>query len=229
MRKLYCFLLVIILAALLFMGFAGFEEVEMELSNYYVENAVTDTGAINLVTAILFDYRAFDTLGEATVIFTAASAVAFLAPKKETGLLIDGFSVIVRQSINFAIPFIFVAGGYFIVFGHLSPGGGFTGGVILAVISILWTVTFDFEHSESRLNLESKSLIEDLGALAFIIIGIMGIVAGANFLANSQASFYLGTPGKIFSGGIVPFLNIAIGAKVGAGLAIIFNSLVEGE
>ncbi|MCK8825932.1 hydrogen gas-evolving membrane-bound hydrogenase subunit E [Fuchsiella alkaliacetigena] len=229
MRKLYCLILAILLASMFFMAFSGLQEVDMELSNFYLETGVEETGAINMVTAILFDYRGFDTLGEATVIFAAATIISFLLPKKQTTMLKDDFSLLVHKSIKSVIPIVFILGVYLVVFGHLSPGGGFTGGVILAVIAILWTVVFDLEYSESKLSYSTKSLIEDLGALAFVIIGLFGMIAGSTFLASGQAGFYLGTPGEILSGGAIPYLNMAVGAKVGAGLAIIFNSLIKGE
>ncbi len=229
MRKIYPLALIIIFALLVSFLLLSEMDGDRALSDYYIESGVGDTGAINLVTAILFDYRGFDTLGEATVIFGVASAIAFLVPKKRATMLSATFSPAVYQTISLIIPFLAVLGFYLILYGHLSPGGGFTGGVVLATISILLTITFGVSYSQKMWRYKTKSLMESFGGMAFISIGLIGIVAGSNFLANGQALFPLGKAGDLFSGGTIPLLNLATGIKVGAGLAIIFNCMIKEE
>ncbi len=202
-------------------------ETVREISNHYIHNGVAETGSINLVTSILFDYRGFDTLGEATVILAAAASLAFLVPKRKVTMLSTKFTVIVYQTILLIAPFLGILGIYLILFGHLSPGGGFTGGVVLATTLIVLTITYGVSFTEKRFRHHYLSFTESLGAFLFVILGITGIIAGANFLTNIQAGFSPGFPGKIISGGIIPFLNLAVGFKVGAGLIIIFNSLIK--
>ncbi|WP_027339096.1 hydrogen gas-evolving membrane-bound hydrogenase subunit E [Halonatronum saccharophilum] len=229
MKKIFPLILILIFASLLSVLLLNHQVIDRSLSDHYLQSGVEETGAINLVTAILFDYRGFDTLGEATVIFGVASAIAFLVPKKRATMLAATFSVAVYQTISFILPFLGVLGLYLILYGHLSPGGGFTGGVVIATISILLTITFGPDYSEKRWRYKTKTLMESFGGMTFIFIGLIGILAGSNFLANGQALFSLGKPGDLFSGGTISLLNLATGIKVGAGLAIIFNCMIKEE
>ena len=230
-KKLYKISLVVLLAIFLLFIFYEIHNLDSKryLSEHYISEGVQETGAINLVTSVLYDYRGFDTLGEATVILTAASTLAFLVPVRKVAMLSTKFTIIVYQTIIFIVPFLAVLGAYLIFFGHLSPGGGFVGGVVLAIIPTLLTITYGIEFSEYRLKPANKSLIEDMGAIGFILLGLLGIFTGSNFLANGQANFGLGNPGKLISAGLIPYLNLMIGIKVGAGLAKIFNSLIKEE
>lgn len=235
MRKIYSLILVLILGTLLFINFSSLfsqaprSEHRYYTSQYYIDNGVEDTGAINLVTAILFDYRGFDTLGEATVIFIAALTISLLASPKRIFVAYTNFSSIVFQSISFIIPFLYLLGIYLMFYGHLSPGGGFAGGVIIATIFILLTITFGIRYSKEEEVMQTKSRMENIGALGFILIGGLGILAGHNFLANGQANFLFGNAGDLISAGTIPALNLMVGIKVGAGLSIIFNRLVKEE
>ncbi len=228
-RKVSSFAVVLLLGGLFLVTFLNLPQINKELSEYYIMSGVEDTGAINLITAILFDYRGFDTLGEATVIFTAASTVAFLVPKKMPKMLSYRFTLITQQSISFIIPFLFLFSFYLIAFGHLSPGGGFTGGVVMAAIIILLTVVFGIKYSDNQVKPKHKSFLESFGAMGFVMLGLVGIFMGENFLANSQAGLYLGVPESIYSSGLIPIINLMTGLKVAAGLSLIFTSLIKEE
>ncbi|MBE4906487.1 sodium:proton antiporter [Bacillus luteolus] len=197
------------------------------LSEHYISEGVQETGAINLVASVLLDYRAFDTLGEATVILTAASILAFLVPVSIATMQSTKFTVIVDTTIKMILPFLAVLAAYLILFGHLSPGGGFVGGVVLSIIPVLLTITYGVEVSEFKFKPARTKLVEDLGAIGFILLGLLGVLTGSNFLANGQANFGPGNTGELISGGLIPYLNLMIGLKVGAGLVIIFNSLIK--
>jgi multicomponent Na+:H+ antiporter subunit B len=231
MRKKFSILIIISLAILLTITFYNFEQsseqVNYKISNYYINNGVKDTGSINLVTAILFDYRAFDTLGEATVIFIAAFIISLLTKRSRSSIVYNNFSPLVYQNISFIAPFLYIFGFYLIFYGHLSPGGGFTGGVVLATIFVLLTITFGVRRTKEKKVLQAKSLLENLAMGGFILLGLLGVITGYNFLANGQANFYLGQSGSLTSGGIIPGLNLMTGIKVGASLSIIFNCLVR--
>ena len=231
MKNLYSKGIIIIFAILLAVTLINIgqssEMVDYKISNYYINYGVEDTGSINLVTAILFDYRAFDTLGEATVIFIAASIISLLTKRSTSSIAYNNFSPLVYQNISFIVPFLYIFGFYLIFYGHLSPGGGFTGGVVIATIFVLLTITFGVRRTRERKVLKIKSLLENIGMAGFIIIGLLGVLLGYNFLANGQANFYLGEPGKLISAGTIPGLNLMTGIKVGASLSIIFNCLVR--
>jgi len=230
-KNLYKIGLVVSLAISLLFIFYEIHNVHSKryLSEHYISEGVQETGSINLVTSVLYDYRAFDTLGEATVILTASAILAFLVPLKKGAMLVTKFTIIVYQTIILILPFLAVLGGYLIFFGHLSPGGGFVGGVILATVPIVLTITYGVEFSEYNFKPDIKSLFEDIGLIGFILLGLLGMLTGSNFLANGQGNFSLGNPGESISAGLIPFLNLMIGIKVGADMAIIFNSLIKEE
>ncbi|WP_408955637.1 hydrogen gas-evolving membrane-bound hydrogenase subunit E [Natroniella sp. ANB-PHB2] len=229
MRKFASLVVVVILSSLLLMTFLSLSTADYDLSEHYINYGVEETKALNLVTAILFDYRAFDTLGEATVIFAVASTIAFLVPKQTASMISARFSIIMQQTTSLLIPFLFVIGSYIIAYGHISPGGGFAGGVILAVITILITITFGIRYSDRQVRPRIKSFMESFGAMGFVLLGLLGIMMGGNFLANAKAGFDLGVPGDLISSGIIPHINLMTGLKVAAGLSIMFNSLIKEE
>ena len=121
-------------------------------------------------------------------------------------------SRIVKTATRALFPFILLFGVYVILYGHLSPGGGFQGGVILAIAVLLTVVTF----GKSRLQPFVPHLlcIEVVGVTLFVFVGLSGIVSGKQFLTN------LGT---------IPLLNIIIGIKVFAGVVLMYIFLVGWE
>ena len=231
LKKIYSLSLLILLGILLITTFINSQPISVnnnyDISQYYINYGVQDTRSINLVTAILFDYRGFDTLGEATVIFIAALIISLLTKRSTSSLVYNNFSPLVYQNISFIVPFLYIFGFYLIFYGHLSPGGGFAGGVVIATIFVLLTITFGVRRTREEEVLRAKSLIENIGMAGFVIIGILGIITGYNFLANGQADFYLGQSGQLISAGTIPWLNLMTGIKVGASLSIIFNCLVR--
>lgn len=230
-KALYKLGLVVSLAIFLLFIFYEIHNLDTDrkryLSDHYISEGVQETGAINIVTSVLYDYRAFDTLGEATVLLTAAAILAFLVPVKKDKMFSHKLTTVVYQSTTFFLPFLAVLGAYLISFGHLTPGGGFVGGVVLSIIPILLTITYGVDFSESKIKHKKQKLLEDIGAIGYILIGLLGIWTGSTFLANGQANFGPGNTGELISAGLIPYLNGMIGIKVGAGLAIIFNSLMK--
>jgi multicomponent Na+:H+ antiporter subunit B len=192
-----------------------------------VARAAEETGASNLVGAILFDYRALDTLGEATVIYTAVCGIAMLFSRSKYRKSSTGLSFIVKRGLGFVIPFILLYAAGIVLMGHLTPGGGFQGGAVFATMTILFCIVYGSNFEAARINPKIKEFIESTGAVMFTLIGLVGLIAGAGFLANSAAGFPTGRVGSVLSGGTIPLLNIAVGMKVGAGLSTIFYSMVK--
>ncbi|MGM0471420.1 MAG: hydrogen gas-evolving membrane-bound hydrogenase subunit E [Bacillota bacterium] len=237
MRKGYIVVLILILATLLMINLvpvlSNFNNLNSlaTSSQHYIEHGIEETGSINLVTSILLDYRGFDTLGETIVIFIVVSTITVLAVPN-LGYRNDNIcSPIVKQSISMIIPFLYLLGFYLIAYGHLSPGGGFTGGVLIAITFILLAVIFGVGYikAEARRELISRSLIENLAALGFVISGMVGIAAGYNFLSSGQLGLSFGSPGNLVSGGLIPIFNLMIGIKIGAGMSVIFSHLIKEE
>lgn len=192
----------------------------------YALRVVGDTGAVNVVTAILFDYRGLDTLGEATVIFAASSVLAFLAPRSHASMLSVRLSMLILYGIAILLPFLMVFGFSTIIFGHVSPGGGFTGGVMLSSSVVIFAIAYSVGGQQSFvLPITAQKVIENSAMVVFVAIGFLTLGIGGAFLANAATGIGLGEPGTLVSGGLIPFLNIASGFKVGMGLALIIISL----
>ncbi len=134
-----------------------------------------------------------------------------------------GMSLIVQTVARLVAGMVFLYGWYIILHGHLTPGGGFAGGVIVAASFILVSLAFGSVENVEQHRYTFSSIFESIGGLAFISIGLAGYLAGYSFLNNLWAGF--GQPLQLVSGGIIPLANVAIGIKVGAGLFAIFLAL----
>lgn len=134
-----------------------------------------------------------------------------------------GMTLIVKTITRLTVGLILLYGIYIVLHGHLTPGGGFAGGVIIALSFIHLMLAFGKEAALKKVSRPIASLFESIGALMFLTIAVIGFVGGYFFL-----NFFMnkGTPFKLFSAGIIPLCNIAISFKVGAGLFAIFAALV---
>ena len=194
---------------------------------HFLEASGRETGAANVVAAILFDYRGFDTLGEATVIFATVCGIALLFSKSKMHRSQRGLSFIARRGMALIVPFILLYGSSIVAFGHLTPGGGFQGGAIFATVTILFCIVFGSDFETARVSPRVKEFMESGGALLFVLLGLAGLLTGAGFLANRAAGFPTGSAGRFLSGGTIPILNVAVALKVGAGLSTIFYSMIK--
>ncbi len=131
-----------------------------------------------------------------------------------------GMTIIVKTISSWVKVLIFLFGVYIILFGHLTPGGGFAGGVILASSYVLLMLAFGREFVQKDLPLALDSKLDCLGAFMFAMIAILGFVFGGTFFVNFLVDKY-GQPLKLLSAGTIPLSNIAIGLKVGASLFLV--------
>jgi multisubunit Na+/H+ antiporter MnhB subunit len=131
-----------------------------------------------------------------------------------------GMTVIVKTIASWVKVLIFVFGIYIILFGHLTPGGGFAGGVILASSYVLLMLAFGREFVEKNLSLPLASKLDCVGAFLFALIAVLGFVFGGVFFINFLVEKY-GQPLELLSAGTIPLSNIAIGLKVGASLFLV--------
>ena len=137
-----------------------------------------------------------------------------------------GMTVIVKTIASWVKVLIFLFGIYIILFGHLTPGGGFAGGVILASSYVLLMLSFGREFVEENLPLPLASKLDCVGAFLFALIAVLGLVFGGTFFLNFLYQKYLpGQPLELISAGTIPLSNIAIGLKVGASLFLVILSL----
>jgi len=136
---------------------------------------------------------------------------------KETGM-----SLIVKRITKVTVSLIFLYGVYIMLHGHLTPGGGFAGGVIIALSFIHLMLAFGKDAAFNKLNEAAVSVFESFGGLMFLGIALLGLMSGAYFFMNVLPK---GEPFDLFSSGIIILGNIAIFIKVGAGLFAIFIAL----
>lgn len=137
-----------------------------------------------------------------------------------------GMTIIVKNIARWVKMLIFLFGIYIILFGHLTPGGGFAGGVILACSYVLLMLARGRESVERNLPLSVASRLDCVGALMFFAVALFGFFYGAaSFFYNFIHQEYLAgkeTALQLVSAGTIPLSNIAIGVKVGASLFLVF-------
>ncbi|HHX76935.1 MAG TPA: sodium:proton antiporter [Firmicutes bacterium] len=138
-------------------------------------------------------------------------------------------SIILRTVVRIVLPFIQMYGLYVILNGHISPGGGFPGGAILGTGMILYAVTFGLKEGIRKISPDVFTLMESGGALWYGVLGLGGILLGANYLSNKAAGIPLGEPGTLFSSGLVFLITIGIGIKVASTFITLFYNLGEGK
>jgi len=135
-----------------------------------------------------------------------------------------GMTIIVRTISRLLFPFMFLFGIYVIIHGHLTPGGGFQGGVILAASGIMLLLAYGIERAQAKVNLLQAELAESLGGLIIVGLGLLGVVLSIAFLKNVLP---FGELGHVFSAGNLPVLNISVSIKVAAGLLTIFYAMLR--
>ena len=133
-----------------------------------------------------------------------------------------GMSLIVKTITRLTVGLILLYGIYIVLHGHLSPGGGFAGGVIIALSFVHLMLAYGKEVAFKKLSKAAASFFENLGAILFLVIALLGL-GGGYFFMNFISK---GEPFRLFSAGIILPCNIAISLKVGAGLFAIFVALV---
>ncbi len=219
---------VLILFAVVFLRLAA-EYTELRhlrpLAAFYVTQAPIELGVANIVTAILITYRGFDTLGEVAVLFMVAASVGMLLTQSETAPGTDEAaepsrrapSEIVTSAAQILLPLILVFGAYVIVNGHLSAGGGFQGGAIVASGLMLQLLA----RPDTKVNLAALSITESLAGILYVSLGILGLILAGGFL---DARFLpLGEFGTFISAGAIPLISALLGIKVGAELSVIVD------
>ncbi len=132
-----------------------------------------------------------------------------------------GMTVIVKTVASWVKMLIFLFGVYIILFGHLTPGGGFAGGVILASSYVLLLLAFGRQFVQEDLPLALDSKLDCLGALGFALIAVWPLIWGGGFFVNFLLERLPESALKLVSAGTIPLSNIAIGLKVGASLFLV--------
>lgn len=132
-----------------------------------------------------------------------------------------GMTLIVKTITDFVAGFIVLFGAYIVLYGHITPGGGFSGGVIIACAFILIMLAQGRDVAFQRLGEKTASVLDSVGALAFLGIALLGLWGGYFFM-NVMVK---GTPFRLLSSGTILANNLAIGLKVSSSLFLVFSAL----
>jgi multicomponent Na+:H+ antiporter subunit B len=197
--------------------------------------SVPERHITDVVTAVNFDFRGFDTLGEEFILFSSVLGAALLlrlqlgeqrGPQgdQQTGRQVPHVSDAVRILAVALVGPVALFGAYTVTHGQITPGGGFQGGVIVATAPLLVYLAGEFGKLRRIAPHWLVEIVEAVGAGGYIIIGAIGYFSGGRFLGNVLP---LGDPGKINSGGIVPLINLTVGLEVSAGFLLLLIIFLE--
>ncbi len=209
--------------------------VNNEVYTRYIEDGLAETGAVNAVTGMILDYRAFDTLGESHVLFTATLLVLILlrvdSGKYQERNAKEDWKFQKRDGVltiaaKLLIPVALIFGIYIILCGHLGPGGGFSGGAIIGAGLILYQNAFGAGRAGQFLT-ERFYLGTTFVALAcYTGCKAYSFYTGANGI---ESIIGLGTPGAILSSGLIFILNICVGVVVAGTMYTIYSMFSRGR
>ncbi|MDQ3850456.1 MAG: sodium:proton antiporter [Actinomycetota bacterium] len=226
------------LAAFLAWGLAGLPDFGDYAGVYGTvlnATAVEQRHATDIITAVNFDYRGLDALGEEFILFAAVVGLALLLREQrdeEEHVPVDdapgrhapspGEAVRVT-AVALVGPTVLLAV-YLTAHGHLTPGGGFQGGVVAATALLLVYLGGEYMTLRRVRPLTLIGAAEATGAAGFVLLGIGGLVAGGAFLENVLP---LGTSGELVSAGTIPLASTAVGLEVAGGFVVLISEFLE--
>jgi multicomponent Na+:H+ antiporter subunit B len=184
--------------------------------------------APNVVTSINFDQRGLDTFGEEAILFASViGAVTLLRPgehERPTRPPDAGRVLQATRLLGYVLlPVTLVVGADVVVHGHLTPGGGFQGGVVLATGLHLLYLAGSYPALRRLRPLQWYEYGESAGMAAVVALGVAGLAAGGGFLANVLPK---GVFGSLVSAGTVPLFSVAIGVEVAAGVVVLLAAFL---
>lgn len=194
-----------------------------------VHNALERQNTPNVISSINFDQRGFDTLGEEFLLLASVlGAVVLLRPgSADRGIEVSDAPEpldAVRALGMLLLPVVVLVGFYVVATGHLSIGGGFQGGVVIATGIHLLFIADDYPALKRVRPLRLVDVNDVIGAVGYIAVGLIGLVMGGVFLQNTLP---LGQFNALFSAGTVDLLNVTIGLEVASGMILLLGEFLE--
>jgi multicomponent Na+:H+ antiporter subunit B len=195
--------------------------------------AVDERSATAVVSAVNFDYRGFDTLGEEFILFAAALVLVLLLRRlreERRGSLdpdprhLHTTSAAVRMTVVALVGPTVLLAIYITAHGHLTPGGGFQGGVIAATALLLVYLGSDYATMRRLRPMALVDTAKAAGAASFVLIGIGGLLFAGAFLENFLP---LRQPGELVSAGTIPLLSIAVGVEVSGAFVLLLSEFLD--
>ena len=212
-----------------------------EVSARYIEQGPEETGAVNMVAGMILDYRAFDTFGEATVLFVAACSVLFLLKLhdhkdgKPTSTWLEAEfddrhhepknDQILQFAAKLLVPIILLFGFYVVMNGHITPGGGFSGGAIMGAGLILYLNAFGFKKTERFFTYNTYRWTTFGALMTYAGLKSYSFYTGANHLESGISH---GTLGNLLSAGFILPLNICVGLVVMCTMYVFYTLIRKG-
>jgi multisubunit Na+/H+ antiporter MnhB subunit len=135
-----------------------------------------------------------------------------------------GMTLIVKKTSQLIAGMTFMYGIYVIVHGHLTPGGGFAGGVVMAGSLIVIILAYGSDFLKLEKEKTGTTIIESLATIMVIMIAAAGFIFGTKIFFNNFLP--KGIVGHLVSAGVLPLYNIFVGTEVAASIFIIFLSLI---
>ncbi len=175
----------------------------------------------NVVSSLNFDQRGFDSVGEEAILVAAVIGAATLLRRWSDPAEADEprpVPAVTRLAGYVLLPVTLLIGADVVVHGHLTPGGGFQGGVVLATGLHLLYIAGDYRALVRARPLDWYEFGEAAGLGAVVLLGVASVLRGAGFLANILP---LGTSGQLLSAGVVPLFSCAIGLAVSCGVVVL--------
>ena len=211
-----------------------------QVSERYIEKGLEETGAVNVVAGMILDYRAFDTFGESCVLFIASGCVFIMLstgdseeekkrrlreierdhrfePRRDTILMII---------TKVLFPMIMVFGIYVVLNGHISPGGGFSGGAVMGAGLILYLSAFGYQETHRFINEKRIKWVTFIALTFYCLAKSYSFFTGANHL---ESGIPKGTPGAILSSGLILPLNICVGLIVACTMYAFYSLFRKGS
>jgi len=191
------------------------------------------------VTALNFDIRAFDTLGEEFILFASVSGVALLLRKlrdededEDGGSMAEGVeehrfagaSDGLKLASLILIPLVVALGAYLVLHGQLTPGGGFQGGVVLAAGPVAILLAGRYLSMKAVAPKRLAESADAIGAAGYALIGLGGLVFAGIYLKNPVP---LGAAGHLLSGGMMPLNSLAVGIEVTGAFLVTWTEFLD--
>lgn len=198
-----------------------------------VESALQMRHTANTVASVTFDLRGLDSLGEEFILFAAILGVSVLLrrnPDERIQRPDDGEDErprvldVLRLTAYLMLPVTAVVGFSVVIHGHLTPGGGFQGGVVLATGIHLLYLAGDYPSLQRLRPMVVFEASEAIGVASFVLVGLAAMATGAIFLTNVLP---YGTLGSLTSAGVVPIINVLVAAAVGSGMVLLLARFLE--
>jgi multicomponent Na+:H+ antiporter subunit B len=229
---------IVVLGVLFLLGFRGLPSFGSYPGPYGFQidsHAVRERHLTNMPSAVNFDYRGFDTLGEEYILFAAVAGLSLLLRQARGEIEADpkpnaddrevppqGDAIRWFGLILTGVTIVF--GGYVVVHAHLTPGGGFQGGTVLGTACLLVYLVVGYQEFRAVGPKGMVEAAEAIGAGGYAIIGLATMLASGAFLRNALP---LGKTGDLFSAGTVPLINLAVGLEVAGGFVVLFAEFLK--